>query len=355
MSNIKKIQLEMTANGISSLLLSHEADRLYACGYETSDGAVLILENHAYFITDSRYIEVARETVKDAQVILSSTENGESDILKRLITEHNVKELGIQEESLSYAEYLRTEKLLNVKLIPAQKICSTLRQRKEPWEVENIVSAQRIAEAAIEKVLGTIKPGVTEKDIAAELDYLMAKGGAQGLAFDTICVSGANSSKPHGVPSGKMIENGDFVTMDFGCKINGYCSDMTRTVAVGSASDEMRRVYDLVLKAQLAGINAARAGILGKDMDLEGRRVIEDAGYGEFFGHGFGHSVGLFIHEGPSANLRETRPLLAGAVVTAEPGVYLPGRFGVRIEDMVYITENGCENLTKASKELIIL
>lgn len=355
MSNIKKIQAEMAANGISCLLLSHEADRQYACGYDTSDGSVLIFENKAFFITDSRYIEVARETVKDAQVILSSTENKEREILKRLLTEQNVKELGVQEESLSYAEYLRTEKLLDVKLIPAQKICASLRQCKEPWEVENIVSAQRIAEAALEKVLGIIKPGITEKDIAAELDYLMAKGGGQGLAFETICVSGANSSKPHGVPSGKKIENGDFVTMDFGCKYNGYCSDMTRTVAVGTAGDEMRRVYNLVLEAQLEGINAAKAGILGRDMDLAGRKVIEDAGYGEFFGHGFGHSVGLFIHEGPSANLRETRPLPAGAVVTAEPGIYLPGRFGVRIEDMVYITENGCENLTKAPKDLIIL
>ena len=355
MSNIKKIQQAMEADHIDALWLSHEADRLYACGFETSDGAVLVLKNAAYFITDSRYIESARETVKDAQVLLSTPENGQTAILKQLLADNGIKELGAQEESLSYAEYVRKEKALGVKLIPAQKLCAALRQSKERSEVENIVAAQRIAEKALNRILGIIKPGISEKDVAAELEYQMAKGGAEGLAFETICVSGANSSKPHGVPGAKKIEDGDFVTLDFGCKINGYCSDMTRTVAVGHAGDEMRKVYDLVLQAQLAGIAAAKAGIPGKEMDAAGRRVIEAAGYGEYFGHGFGHSVGLFIHEGPNANSKEDRLLPVGAVVTAEPGIYIPGRFGVRIEDMVYITENGCENLTTAPKELLIL
>ena len=354
MTNIEKIQRELKESGLDALLLSDDADRLYACGF-FCEGAALIFKDAAYLITDSRYIEVARDTVKDATVLMSSTEEKEKDILKKLLREHGVHELGAQDESLSFADYLRTEKALEVRLVPAQRICTALRMVKEPWEVENIVAAQRIAEAALSQVLPLIKAGVSEKDVAAELEYRMAKGGAQGLAFETICVSGANSSKPHGVPGAKKIENGDFVTMDFGCKINGYCSDMTRTVAVGSASDEMKKVYDLVLRAQLAGIAAAHAGIIGREMDAAGRRVIDDAGYGEYFGHGFGHSVGLFIHEGPNANVREERALPAGAVVTAEPGIYLPGRFGVRIEDMVYITESGCENLTKAPKELIIL
>ena len=355
MSNIAKIQAAMAVDHLDALWLSHEADRLYACGYDTSDGAVLIFKDSAYFITDSRYIEVARETVKNAEVLLSTPENGQTAILKKLLSDRGVKELGAQDESLSYAEYLRKEKALGVKLLPAQKICTVLRQRKERYEVDNIVAAQRIAEKALDYVLGIIKPGISEKDVAAELEYQMAKGGAEGLAFETICVSGANSSKPHGVPSAKKIQAGDFVTMDFGCKISGYCSDMTRTVAVGKVSDEMRKIYNLVLEAQLAGIAAAKAGIMGREMDAAGRKVIENAGYGEYFGHGFGHSVGLFIHEGPNANSKEERPLPAGAVVTAEPGIYLPSRFGVRIEDMVYITENGCENLTKAPKDLIIL
>ena len=257
----------MKNSGLRALLLSDEADRLYASGFHTTDGAVLILQDKAYYITDSRYIEAANEAVRDAVVLMSSTENKEKDIIKRLLTENSISELGAQEESLSYAEYLRTEKALGVKLVPAQKLCSVLRQVKERFEVESIVKAQRIAEKALDYVLGIIKPGISEKEIAAELEYFMAKGGAEGLAFETICVSGANSSRPHGVPGAKKIETGDFVTMDFGCKINGYCSDMTRTVAVGSVSDEMRRVYETVLSAQLAGIDAARAGIIGKDMD----------------------------------------------------------------------------------------
>lgn len=355
MSNFKKISQAMRENHVDALWLHDEADRLYASGYETSDGAVLIIGDDAYFITDSRYIEGARACVKDAQVLQSTAEKSRTAIIRELLCDHGIKELGAQEETLSYAEYIRKEKALGVKLLPAQKLCALLRQAKDENELNSIVSAQRIAEMALDCVLGIIKPGISEREVAAELEYQMSKGGAQGLAFQTICVSGANSSKPHGVPSAKKIENGDFVTMDFGCKINGYCSDMTRTVAVGSASGEMRLVYDTVLKAQLAGIAAARAGIPGKDMDAAGRKVIEEAGFGDFFGHGFGHSVGLFIHEGPNASSMEERLLPAGAVVTAEPGIYLPGRFGVRIEDMVYITENGCENLTKAPKSLIIL
>ncbi len=355
MANIKKIQQAMQTEGLSALLLSDELDRLYASGFHTSDGAVLILRDSAYFITDSRYIETANEYVKDAKVLQSTTDNKQNDIIKKILADSSVAQLGAQDESLSYSEYLRLQETLGVKLIPAQSITSGLREIKERWEVDNMVAAQRIAEKALDYVLGIIKPGLTEKELAAELEYQMARNGAEGLAFETICVSGANSSRPHGVPSDKKIENGDFVTMDFGCKINGYCSDMTRTVAVGSVNDEMRRVYDVVLKAQLAGIAAAKAGVVGREMDKAARDVIEAAGYGEYFGHGLGHSVGLYIHENPNANLRETRQLPAGAVVTSEPGIYLPGRFGVRIEDMVYLTADGCEVLTKAPKNLIIL
>lgn len=355
MTNIKKIQQAMAAKGLSALLLSDELDRLYASGFHTSDGAVLILRDSAFFITDSRYIEAANQYVKDAAVLQSTNSSKQNDILKKLLSDNSVSELGAQDESLSYSEYLRTEEALGVKLIPAQGICAGLRELKERWEVDNMVAAQRIAEKALDYVLGIIKPGLTEKELAAELEYQMALNGAEGLAFETICVSGANSSLPHGVPSDKKIQNGDFVTMDFGCKVNGYCSDMTRTVAVGSASEEMRRVYDVVLQAQLAGIAAAKAGVIGRDMDKAARDVIEQAGYGENFGHGLGHSVGLYIHESPNANMRETRPLPAGVVVTSEPGIYLPGKFGVRIEDMVYITAEGCEVLTKAPKNLIIL
>ena len=215
--------------------------------------------------------------------------------------------------------------------------------------------AQRIAERALEEILGEIRPGVTEKEIAARLQYLMLHFGAEDMSFDPIVVSGPNGSLPHGVPSEKTIERGEFVTMDFGCVYHGYCSDMTRTVAVGSADEEMRRVYETVLAAQKAGIAAARAGATGKAVDGAARSVIAEAGYGAYFGHSFGHGVGVEIHEAPNATPGNDKPLPAGAVISAEPGIYLPGRMGVRIEDVIVLTEEGCVNLTRAPKELLIL
>lgn len=355
MANIEKIQNAMKNEKLPALLLSDEIDRLYASGFHTSDGKVLILQDKAYFITDSRYIEAAREKVEDAEVLLSSVESRERDIIKNILSENGITELGAQDESLSFREYLRLQELLGVKLVPAQSITVKLREVKEQCEVESIISAQRIAEKALDFVLGMMKPGLTEKEIAAELDYRMARYGAEGLAFETICVAGTNSSRPHGVPTDNKLKNGDFVTMDFGCKINGYCSDMTRTVAIDNVTEEMRSVYNTVLEAQAAGTIAAHPGVIGGAMDAAARTIIEKAGYGECFGHSLGHSVGLYIHEGPTASPREERPLPAGTVVTCEPGIYLPGKFGVRIEDMLLITENGVNNLTNAPKDLLIL
>lgn len=354
MSNIAKIQKVMAETQLPALLLTAEADRRYASGFN-AEGAVLILPEKAWLITDSRYIEAAGEAVKDAQVLMSSSRDPESEILRRLLRENGVSAVGVQEESLSFAAYNRLQKKLETEFLPAQKLTLALRQVKEPWEVESITAAQRIAERALETVLGMFKEGITERQAAAELEYQMARNGSEGLAFDTICIFGENTSRPHGVPTDRRLKPGDFITMDFGCKVNGYCSDMTRTVAFGSVSGEMKEIYDLVLRAQLAAIDRARAGIPGKEMDAAARDIISGAGYGEYFGHGLGHSVGLYIHEGPNASPREERILPAGAVITCEPGVYLPGRFGVRIEDMLLLTEDGNENLTRAPKKLTVL
>ena len=355
MSNIKKIQQAMLREGLEALWLYDELDRLYASGFLSSDGAVIVFPQKAYFITDSRFIEAARLEVKDAEVIMCTNTDRESDIIKRLLEENGVTELGVQDGSLSYREYLRMQGVLGIDFVPSQQITAALREVKERFEVDNMIRAQRIAEKALDYVLGFLKPGLTEREVTAEIEYQMTRNGAEGLAFETICVAGTNSSRPHGVPSENRLKSGDFVTMDFGCKFNGYCSDMTRTVALGSVTDEMRRVYETVLEAQLAGERAAKAGVIGRDMDKAARDIIENAGYGEYFGHGLGHSVGLYIHEGPNASPRESRPLPAGTVVTNEPGIYLPGKFGVRIEDMLHITKEGAENLTKAPKNLIIL
>ena len=355
MSNIAKIRQAMLKENISALLLTNETDRQYATGFNSSYGYALILIDGAFFITDTRYIEAATERIKDTAVLESTNEKSGSAILRDILKKSDIKELGVQEESLSYSSYLQLEKELGVSFVPAQKITLSLRRSKDRFEVEHMTTAQRIAEKAFDHVLGLIKEGQTEKEIAAQLEYQMTRNGSEGMAFSTICVSGENSSRPHGVPGGRRIRRGDFITMDFGCTINGYCSDMTRTVALGSANEEMRRVYSTVLDAQLAAIAALRPGVTGSSVDKVARDIITSAGYGDYFGHGLGHSVGLDIHESPNTSPRDNSILPTGAVITCEPGIYIPGRFGVRIEDMLYLGEKGTQNLTKAPKELIIL
>ena len=215
--------------------------------------------------------------------------------------------------------------------------------------------AQAITDAVFTHMCGFVKPGMTEKEVEAELIAVLYRGGSDGLAFPPIVVAGPNSSMPHGVAGYRVIREGDFLTMDFGAKYQGYCSDMTRTVAIGYATDKMKEIYDTVLQAQLAGIAATREGVCGCEVDAAARQVIADAGYGSYFGHGYGHGLGIQVHEGPNCNPSGKTPLPVGAVCSAEPGIYLPGEFGVRIEDVVVVTADGCKNITRSPKELIIL
>ena len=230
-----------------------------------------------------------------------------------------------------------------------------LRRAKNQQEKEKILAAQAIAEKAFDHALGLIREGVTEREVALTLDFFMLRNGAEAVSFETIAVSGKNSSMPHGVPSNKKIEKGDFLTLDFGAVVDGYHSDMTRTVAIGEVSSKQAEIYETVLKAQLASLETLRAGVSCKEADAAARDIIVSAGYGEFFGHGTGHGVGIEIHEQPRLSPKSSQTLIAGDVVTVEPGIYLPGEFGVRIEDMAFITENGFENLTKSPKSLIII
>jgi Xaa-Pro aminopeptidase len=357
MNNIARIQRQLVEKDLDALLITDEKNQRYAAGFPFTDGAVLVTRERAYLITDSRYIEAA-EKAADENVSVQLFD-GQHPLMSRLLAalrENGVQRLAAEEQKLSHGAWTAYQKRLGMELLPSLDILSTLRASKSEEEIACMIRAQRISEAALAETLPLIKPGMTEKEVAAELVYRMLRHGSEGNSFDPIVVTGKKTSMPHGVPGDEVIREGDFVTMDFGSLSGGYCSDMTRTVAVGSATEEMKNIYAIVLKAQLAGIAAARAGIPGKVIDGAARKVIEDAGYGPYFGHGFGHSLGLDIHEAPNANPRGEALMAENDVCSAEPGIYLPGRFGVRIEDVMVLRADGAEVITKAPKdELIIL
>ena len=356
MNHIAKIQQKLTEKHLSALLITNEKNQYYAGGFAFTDGYVLVSEKKAWLITDSRYIEAAEQTVDDdIQVLLYDRTHTAETILREIMVEENFNRVCAEDQHLSYARFQQLETSLNISFLPAGNLLSDLRASKDSDELKSMISAQRISEKALEETLPFIRPGMTEREVAAELVYRMLKNGSEGNSFDPIVVTGTNSSKPHGVPGNTVIQPGDFLTMDFGCVKNGYCSDMTRTVAVCSATDEMRNLYSIVLCAQNAGIKAARAGISGSEIDCASRRVIEEAGFGPCFGHGFGHSLGLDVHEGPSLNPRESRLMPEFSVCSAEPGIYLPGRFGVRIEDVMILHATYSEVITKAPKDDLLI
>ena len=353
---IDKLRALMRAEGLDGMLLIDQKDRRWATGFASSDGGVLVTEHETFFFTDSRYIEAARLAVRDATVGLVSPKMPMREWLRQAAADCGVKRLGFEEDRLTWADTVRYRKMLpEAEFVGAASLVRRLRAEKDSDELAAMKKAQAVTDAVFTELLDIIRPGVSEREIAAEITYRQLLRGAEGNSFDPIVVTGRKSSMPHGVPGGELIQKGDFVTMDFGCVVDGYCSDMTRTVAVGEPTDEMRAVYDIVLRAQEAGMAAARAGVTGESIDAAGRGVIADAGYGECFGHSFGHSLGLDIHESPSASPSEKQVMPVGAVVSAEPGIYIAGRFDVRIEDVLYLSENGCEDLTNSPKNLIVL
>ena len=357
MNHFQKIAAQLEGHGLDAMLLTGEANRFYASGFHSygTDGVALVTAKKAYYFTDSRYTEAALRYVQGAEVREIGHGRGYGALLEEAVTEQHIRRMGFEDAYMTVQDHERYRKALSCDLVPATDILWQLRAVKDEEELDAMVAAQRIAERALEDILEEIRPGVTEKEIAARLQYLMLHYGASDMSFDPIVVSGPNGSLPHGVPSEKTIQQGEFVTMDFGCVYHGYCSDMTRTVAVGFATEEMQTVYQTVLSAQEAGIAAARAGLTGREVDGAARAVISAAGYGAYFGHSFGHGVGVEIHEAPNASPMNEKPLPAGAVISAEPGIYLPGRLGVRIEDVILLTETGCRNITKAPKDLIVL
>lgn len=354
LNNLEKYR-SVLSGSVQGILLTSRYSRMYAAEFDIAEGVAIVAASGARYFTDSRYIESAQNNLRGFEVIEIGLSNPVTDALNATLKDFGITELGFEDEYLTVAELEQYRDSLPVEFVPMQKEINAFRASKEPWELARMRTAQEITDKAFAEVCTRIRVGMTEKELAAELIYCLYKNGGEGLSFDPIVVSGPNTSMPHGVPGDRKIQKGDFITMDFGVLYQGYCSDMTRTVALGFATDEMRAVYDTVLRAQLAGIAASRAGVTGQTVDAAARDVITAAGYGEYFGHSYGHSLGLEIHEAPNCTPRNTEPIPVGAVCSAEPGIYLPGKFGVRIEDVVIFEENGCCDITKSPKELLIL
>ena len=354
MKNLEKYKSLLTGE-VDGLLLTSRYSRHYGAEYDIAEGVAIVTKAGCRYFTDSRYIECAEKNLKDFEVLMTDRQHTPFQRLNDAIADFGVTTLGYEEDYLTVKELMDYEKNLNAKLVPFNKPIFDFRASKEEWEIDLMKKAQEITDKAFEEVLPRIKVGMSELELQAELIYCMYKNGGTGLAFDPIVVSGPNTSLPHGVAGERKIQAGDFVTMDFGASYMGYCADMTRTVAVGFATEEMRKVYAVVLEAQNAAIAATKAGVTGAFVDGVARKVIEDAGYGQNFGHGYGHSLGLEIHEAPNMNTRNQEPLPENAVCSAEPGIYLPGKFGVRIEDVTILTEDGAIDITASPKNLIIV
>lgn len=353
---LTKVQSVLTAKGLDAVLVSDGFNMRNISGFTGATGYLLITKNSNNLFTDSRYTVAANAQAPEFKVTEISIQKGYIACINEVIKNEGIQVLGFESNEFIYSTYLRFKEKLEVKeFVPITDELTRLRRVKTAEEIECLRKAEHIGDIAFKEILAHIKPGVTEIEIAAKLEYIMKCNGAEKLSFETIIASGLNSAKPHAEPGEKKIEMGDFVTMDFGCMYHGYCSDMTRTVVVGNADRKQREIYDIVLKAQTAVLDALKPGMKGKEYDKIARDIITEAGYGNCFGHGLGHSVGLEIHENPRFSVTEEDIIEVGNIMTVEPGIYIPDFGGVRIEDMVVVTEDGCENFAHSPKELIEL
>ena len=357
-TQLKRFQEALKGSNADAAIISSELNQHYLSGFPFTDGFLLITTDKAYMITDSRYVEAAKNTAKEFEVLLP--EKSMLETIAELLREAGAKQVAIEDEEVSVALYERFKsKISEVCEIVngASALLVEQRKIKLPYELELMAKAQSITDAAFAHILDYITPDVTETDVAVELEFFMRRMGAEALAFETIAVSGAASSMPHGVPSNVKLRKG-FLTMDFGDKYNGYCSDMTRTVVIGKADEDMKKLYNTVLSAQTAALELAAEGVSCEAVDAAARNIINGAGYEGKFGHGLGHGVGMFIHESPrlSPRVPAEEVLKRGHVVTVEPGIYLEGKYGCRIEDMIAIDLDGkMRNFTKSPKHLIEL
>jgi Xaa-Pro aminopeptidase len=352
---LKGLREGMAQNGIGCVLIYSDVNRNYLTGFTGDESYIVVTPDEAIFITDSRYTEQASKQVAGFEV--RRYDSKITDTLIGLIKSLHTDNLGFENSLMTYDMYeeLKTN-LEGIAFIKLNGLVENLRIIKDNSEIEKIQKAANIADEAFSHMLGFIKQGMTEKEVGLELEFYMRRLGASGLSFTSIVASGSRSSLPHGTASDKVIEHGDFLTLDFGCVYEGYCSDMTRTVVIGEASKKQEEIYNIVLKANEEALKEVKPGITGAGLDMVARKIIAESGYGENFGHGLGHGVGMQIHELPFVSSKKgSIPLKAGMVITDEPGIYLPGFGGVRIEDLVLVTGNGCRVMSSSPKNLIII
>lgn len=352
MNHIKRLRSILGQMDAEALLLTSEISRRYATDFPFSDGYVVITEGDAYLITDFRYREAAEAAVDEGITVVAP--DALLPYIAELFTKEGIRRVGFEDHNVTCSDYRRLAEELDVTLLPIEGRIEELRAVKDEEEIRRITAAQRITDRAFSHILSMLTPTMTEIEVALEIEYFMRREGAEGIAFPTIAVSGAASALPHGTPRNKTLERG-FLTMDFGATLDGYASDMTRTVSLGKASPEMKRVYTTVLAAQALGMEAIAAGAPASSVDAAARDRIDAEGYRGLFGHSFGHGVGLEIHEAPRLSSRNAHPLVAGNVVTAEPGIYLTGRYGCRIENMGVVTNDGFSCFTQSDTALIEL
>ena len=327
--------------------ISSYANIFYYSGFTSEDAVLLITKNRQMLFTDSRYTIQAHIQAPDFEIIDIGEKEKNINSLKETI-------LCFEEENVTVKEFQQLKNLQKT-LKPYSSIIKKPRMVKDKYEIKKIAEAEKLGDSAFSYIIERIKPGRSEREIALELEFFMRKNGALALSFETICASGVRSAMPHGTASDKVIEKGDFVTLDFGCILDGYCSDMTRTVVIEKANEKQKEIYDIVLKAQLETLNILKAGVKCSEADMAARKIITESGYGKNFGHATGHSVGIEIHENPSLSPKSDDILESGNVVTVEPGIYIEDFGGVRIEDLVQITSEKAVNLTKSEKNLLII
>ncbi len=351
---IEALRKSLAAADLDAALITGGVSIRYYSGFTSSDGILLVTRNNMHLVTDSRYTIQAKAQTKGLCDVTEAAYSDQLDRIRDFLVADDCKRAAFEDAAMTVAQF-HTFEAMPVEWVAFSEKISQPRLIKSQQEIENLQAAQRIADQSFLEWLGRVSAGMTEKEVTAELNYVCAKNGSDGASFDPIVAAGPNSAMPHAIPGERKLQKGDMVVVDFGCMVNGYHSDMTRTFAIGNADEQCREIYQIVKDAQQRTLNALKSGISGKALDAVARDYISSMGYGAQFGHGLGHGFGLEIHESPYASYRSNDVLVSGMTITVEPGIYVEGKCGVRIEDCCVVTDDGCINLVGVTKDLITI